>query len=120
MPEEFLINKAYHCEVILTNVSPKEHTFSVLYQIPQGSLPLKKSKYLKSKQFTMDKYTTLKVKFEFYFPKAGLFSHLPSNVSIDGKVKAFSLSHKLNVVDKLTVNKNETFQDLLKLADYQD
>jgi hypothetical protein len=31
IPDEFLINKAYRCEVILTNVSPKEHTFSVLF-----------------------------------------------------------------------------------------
>ena len=66
----------------------------------------------------MEKYTTLKVKFDFYFPKAGNFIHFPSNISIDGKIKAFSLPHKLKVVEKLTVNKNETFQDLLKLPDY--
>ena len=41
-------------------------------------------------------------------------------MSIDGKIKAFSLPHKLKVVEKLTINKNETFQDLLKLSDYQD
>jgi len=40
MPDEFLINQAYTCEVIMTNVSPVHRQFSVLYQIPQGSLPL--------------------------------------------------------------------------------
>ena len=40
MPEEFLVNKAYQCEVIMTNVSPQPKNFSVLYQIPAGSLPL--------------------------------------------------------------------------------
>lgn len=40
MPDEFLINQAYTCEVIMTNVSPVQRQFSVLYQIPQGSLPL--------------------------------------------------------------------------------
>ena len=40
IPDEFLMNKAYTCEVIMTNVSPTFRTFSVLYQIPQGALPL--------------------------------------------------------------------------------
>ena len=31
MPEEFLVNKAYQCEVIMTNVSPQPKNFSVLY-----------------------------------------------------------------------------------------
>ena len=48
IPDEFLVNKAYICEVILTNVSPKDVGFKVLYQIPQGSLPLRRSKYMKS------------------------------------------------------------------------
>jgi hypothetical protein len=34
MPDEFLINQAYTCEVIMTNVSPIQRQFSVLYQIP--------------------------------------------------------------------------------------
>ena len=38
--EEFLVNQAYTCEVIITNVSPEEHACSILYQIPKGSLPL--------------------------------------------------------------------------------
>ena len=40
IPDEFLVNKAYQCEVIMTNVSPQSKNFSVLYQIPQGALPL--------------------------------------------------------------------------------
>ncbi len=48
MPEEFLLNKAYQCEVIMTNVSPQAKNFSVLYQIPEGSLPLQLTKYMKS------------------------------------------------------------------------
>ncbi len=34
IPEEFLVNKAYSCEVIMTNVSPNQKEFSILYQIP--------------------------------------------------------------------------------------
>jgi len=38
--EEFLVNQAYTCEVIITNVSPEEHACYILYQMPKGSLPL--------------------------------------------------------------------------------
>jgi len=69
---------------------------------------------------SLSAYTTEKVKFYFYFPKEGTWAHFPSNVSIDGKVKAFALPHKLKAVRKLTVNRNETFQDLLKLPDWQE
>lgn len=81
IPEEFLVNKAYACEVIMTNVSPKQSTFSLLYQVPQGSLPLQQTKYMKSVQQTLQPYTTQKLIFHFYFPKAGEFSHFPSNVA---------------------------------------
>jgi hypothetical protein len=40
LPDEFLTNKSYTCEVIMTNVSPVRKEFSMLFQIPQGSLPL--------------------------------------------------------------------------------
>ena len=31
VPEEFLTNSPYKCEVIITNVSPNTKTFSLLY-----------------------------------------------------------------------------------------
>ena len=31
MPEEFLANTAYSCEIIMTNVSPQPKNFSLLY-----------------------------------------------------------------------------------------
>lgn len=43
--EDFLINRAYGCEVIMTNVSSRQQEFSVLVQIPQGSLPLQKTQF---------------------------------------------------------------------------
>ena len=89
MPDEFLLNTAYTCEVIMTNVSPVYRQFSVLYQIPQGSLPLKMTKYMKSMNRSLNPYTTEKLTFEFYFPKDGKFAHFPSNVaSQEGKVIA--------------------------------
>jgi hypothetical protein len=38
--KEFLVNKVYGCETIVTNVSTKSQDFQILWQIPEGSLPL--------------------------------------------------------------------------------
>jgi hypothetical protein len=122
VPDEFLLSKAYSCEVILTNVSPTFRSFSVLYQIPQGSLPLQTTKYMKSQQQTLNPYTTQKLIFHFYFPKEGTFAHFPSNVAQDGgKVIARAsqisgLPLQLRVVKKFTIAKMETFRDIMASA----
>jgi hypothetical protein len=38
--EYFVTNNPYQCEVIMTNISPKTKEITLLYQIPNGSLPL--------------------------------------------------------------------------------
>ena len=113
MPDEFLANKAYMCEVIMTNVSPKSKDFSILYQIPQGSLPLEMTKYMKSIPYQLSPYTTNKMVFYFYFPQEGKFLHFPSNVSFEEKVTARANANKLNVVLQHTTAKKETFRDIL-------
>ena len=113
-PEEFLVNKPYQCEVIMTNVSPQQKNFSVLFQVPQGSLPLQITKYMKSLPQTLASYTTLKQIFHFYFPSAGTFTHAPSNVSSDqNKVVAQSQLQFLKVVTRFSINKKETFRDIV-------
>ena len=48
VPKEFLNNVPYECEVIMTNVSPDQIEFNLLYQIPIGSMPIRQSKFMKS------------------------------------------------------------------------
>ena len=43
----------------MTNISSKTKPITLLYQIPNGSIPLKKSKYMDSKRFILKPYTTL-------------------------------------------------------------
>jgi len=38
--KEFLTNSVYGCEIIITNVSSKKQQFRILWQIPEGALPL--------------------------------------------------------------------------------
>ena len=113
MPTEFLINVPYSCEVIMTNVSPHLKEFNMLYQIPVGSLPIFKTKYMMSKPFRLNPYTTERSYFYFYFPTAGVKSHYPSNVSIDDKVTARGEFNNLNVVKRRKIVEAKTFSDLI-------
>lgn len=47
-PSEFLSKAGYECEVVITNVAPKSKSFNLLYQVPEGAVPLKQTKYMKS------------------------------------------------------------------------
>ena len=111
--EDFLVNHPYQCEIIMTNVSPKSKRVTLLFQIPNGSLPLQKTKYINSKEYTLSPYTTQKHKIEFYFPKVGKFDHAPSYISENLIVTAKSSVNKLDVGKKIIIKKVETFRDLM-------
>ena len=66
--KEFLVDEVYGCQIIITNVSNSAKDFSVLWQIPEGSLPLGLTTYQKSVPCSLAPYTTMKFDFKFYFP----------------------------------------------------
>lgn len=47
--EEFLSDKVYGCQIVITNVSCSNQRLNLLLQIPAGSLPLKNGFYTKGK-----------------------------------------------------------------------
>ena len=104
----------------MTNVSPNQKEFSILYQIPQGSLPLEMTKYMKSIPQVLSPYTTNKMIFYFYFPQEGKFLHFPSNASHKQKITARAAVNTLNVVKTLSVSKKETFRDILQTGSKDD
>jgi len=113
----FMTHQIYGCEVIITNVSSRKLTFQLLWQIPQGSLPLKNSNYQKSESHTLDSYSTNTFTYYFYFPFEGNFVQFPSNVSYQGKVVAVSNTTKFNVVSMVDEVFVETFKDILMTGD---
>jgi len=110
---EFLIHKIYGWEVVVTNISSYKKNFNLLWQIPEGSIPLEKAHYLKSDSFSLDSYSTLHFKYFFYFPNEGNFIQFPSNISIRNKIVAVAKIHKFNVVSKLTPLPTGSFKDVL-------
>ena len=75
----------------MTNISPKMNQITLLYQIPDGSLPMGGFKYVDSKQFTLSPYTSQKTQIMFYFPAPGTFDHQSSNISENSLVISKSL-----------------------------
>ena len=78
---DFVVNKLYQCEVIITNISPNDSQITLLHQIPDGSLPMNGNKYVDSKEINVSPYTSEKHKIVFYFPAPGSFVHQPSYIS---------------------------------------
>lgn len=111
--KEYLTHQVYGCEVIITNVSSKKRNFQLLWQIPQGSLPLQNINYQKSENHNLDPYSTTTFTYYFYFPSEGNFVQFPSNVSIKNKVVAVSNAEKFKVVAEINQVEIETFKDIL-------
>ena len=115
--KEFLTNQVYGCEVIITNVSQRTQNFQVLWQIPEGSLPLQRTNYQKSENKSLNPYTTQTFDFYFYFPDSGVFKQFPSNITIAGKVVSKANACTLKVVKELEESSFETFRDILASGD---
>lgn len=83
----------------MTNIGSSSKRVDILFQIPNGSLPLKKTRFIDSSEIVLKSYTTQKLVIQFYFPKIGQFDHGPSNVTENDLVTSKSPLKKLNVVE---------------------
>lgn len=115
--EEFLTHQVYTCEVVVTNVSTDHQTFQVLWQIPEGSLPVSNTSYQKTETKELGAYTTLTFRFHFYFPKTGQFVQFPTNITMGEKVVATAKTCTFNVVDELSEITFEMFSDYIQSGD---
>lgn len=112
----FVINHIYSCEIVVTNITPKNKKMTLLYQVPNGSLPILKSKYIDTANKVLRAFETATIKFNFYFPEPGNFDHYPTNASVDDVITAVSDVNKLDVKKKHVITKVNTFKDLMMLT----
>ena len=111
---DFIVNHPYQCEIIMTNISSKTKTITLLYQLPNGSIPLQKTKYTQSQRFVLKPYTTQTQTQQFYFPKYGKFDHAPSNISDGPIVIASSGINTLDIGKKRVIRKVSTYKDMMQ------
>lgn len=114
---EFLPQRVYGCEVIITNVSSFTQELQCLWQIPAGSVPLQNSNYQKSNSVSLKPYTTQTYQFYFYFPRVGFYTQFPTNISSNGVVVSKSRIYEFNVVSKRDSSHFERFSDLAASGD---
>ena len=87
---EFLTQVVYGCQVVVTNPTSSRKRLDVLLQIPEGAVPVERTKYLKTYSLALEPYNAATLESYFYFPDEGLCEHFPVHVAKDGKLVAFA------------------------------
>ncbi|OMJ71756.1 hypothetical protein SteCoe_29951 [Stentor coeruleus] len=110
---QFIKETIYNCKVTITNTSGKDLNFTILTQVPEGSIALSPPQSSKTHFLFVSNFTTQTLEFSFYFPLSGSFTHIPGNIAVDGKIIAKAVMNTLRVLDVYDVSKLETFKDLV-------
>eukprot|EP01017_Pseudomicrothorax_dubius_P029140 TRINITY_DN3510_c0_g1_i2.p1 TRINITY_DN3510_c0_g1~~TRINITY_DN3510_c0_g1_i2.p1 ORF type:complete len:696 (+),score=188.42 TRINITY_DN3510_c0_g1_i2:115-2088(+) len=117
---EFVVNKIYGCQVIITNCSVVNQEVQILLEVPAGSIPINNIEYTKIQTINIGPFSTTTQQFFFYFPSIGTFPVTPSNVSKNGKVLAIAKAHTIEVGDKLQQQKLTNLTDILSKGSKSD
>ncbi|MGK0262979.1 MAG: hypothetical protein ACI8UD_001626, partial [Planctomycetota bacterium] len=96
--DEFLVDVAYGCQVVVTNPTSSQRTAEVLLQVPAGAVPLQRGFLTKGRSLQLAPYATSTIEYSFYFPSTGEFSHYPTHAAEKGKMVAFASGKILKVV----------------------
>ena len=118
--DEFIVDKIYGCEVIITNLSVTRQEFQVLYEIPEGAIPVQKNDYTKSSTLAVNTFTTQTLNYSFYFPKNGKFKVYPANISRNGLVLAVAKESVFDVHNERMSKKLETIDQILAQGSKDD
>lgn len=124
---EFLKNKVYSHETIITNISNGMLSFDLLIQIPEGSLPVFKSDYVNIITDNIEKYRTKTYKTYFYFTDkckdSKIFNQYGPTLSVNniviqkGEALTYNVvnnkSSKINVKNINNILENGSADDLL-------
>lgn len=120
--DEFLVQTIYGVQVVISNPSSSSKKLDVLMQIPKGAMPVGNGRVTQSLHIQLAPYQTRRLKYFFYFPVAGTFSHFAAHVSSQGKLITWTDSKKLKAVTRPTkinrttweyISQNGTLQDVL-------
>jgi hypothetical protein len=117
---EYIVNKIYVHETIVTNISSQNITFELLVQIPEGAMPVMNSEYTKTINQSLSRFNTTNYKTYFYFPQPGKFSQYPPNIAVDGTVISKAQVLVYNVVKSATIQSKESLDNVLEMGSKND
>jgi hypothetical protein len=78
----------YGCACVITNVSSQMQAVDALVHLPQGAVPVSGHKVLRTTTHRLSPFSTERLEFAFYMPRAGIFEHFPVHVSKAGGAEA--------------------------------
>ncbi len=99
---EFLVQIVYGCQVVVTNPTSTPQRLDVLLQVPQGAIPVLKSRVTRSVHMDLDAFHTKTLEYYFYFPRAGHFQHYPVQVARNDTLLAAATAVQLKAVEQLS------------------
>ncbi|EAR85110.2 hypothetical protein TTHERM_00530680 (macronuclear) [Tetrahymena thermophila SB210] len=117
---EYVVDKRYGCQVIVTNCSAARHELQVFVEIPSGSIPVFTSDYTKTHNIILEPFQTKPIEYFFYFPQAGNQDIYPANVAKSGQIVAFAKPCTFDVKEKRTVSNLETMNEILQKGSKED
>ncbi len=100
--DEFLPGTAYGGNVVLTNPTSSRRKLRLLLHLPNGSMPLNRTRLVRSIPVTLEGYSTRTFDYSFYFPTKGEYLTYPARVAEGETAVAGADAFVFNVVEKLT------------------
>jgi hypothetical protein len=101
--DEFLSGVPYGSQVVVSNPSSSNRKLVVMYQIPEGAIPIKKGRYIEGIPVTLKPFSTKSIEYHFYFPNPGIFAAYPVQLAMDEKFIASTTSKVCKVVQSLSI-----------------
>ncbi len=103
---------AYGSSLIIVNPTGETRQVQILWQIPQGSLPLEGKPATDSVTIELQPYGNEQINMSFYFPEAGEFACYPFNVSQNDTVLAAPQVPVMRVTEESTSTAEDYFYEL--------
>ncbi|MCB9880235.1 MAG: hypothetical protein H6832_00150 [Planctomycetes bacterium] len=96
--DEFLVDVAYGCQIVVTNPTSTPQRLELLMQIPEGAMPLQLGWRTRGLAVALQPYATTAVSYSFYFPRPIEARHYPVQVTADGAWVAAAPATTLTVL----------------------
>ena len=107
---EFLSGITYGSQVVLSNPTSSHQKLVMMYQIPEGAIPVHKGKYTESIPITLKPFSTKSFDYFFYFPETGTYAAYPIQVAKDEKFIASTEPKDFKVVQKLSAIDHQSWK----------
>jgi len=118
--DDFLCGVPYGSQVVVSNPSSSNRKLVVMYQIPEGAIPIKKGHYIEGMPVTLKSFSTKSIEYHFYFPKPGTFSAYPVQLAMDEKCIASTTPKVCKVVQSLSTIDTQSWEYVSQHGDNND